>query len=147
MPLLYLALVYLHHARRWPLALLAALLLVQAGTIHYARSYRHVEFSPLARLVLDKFPSVYAPEPEIFLERSLRMDGAAGEHAAAAYPSPANPRRILVNPDDPRAHLALCGAGSRVLLDRAGAPWPGGWRYLDAPVVCAEGVPALGPRR
>lgn len=140
MPLLYLALAYLHHARRWPLVLLAAMLLLQAGTIKYARSYRHVEFSPLATLMLDRFPGLYAPEPEIFLERSVHVDGAAREHVLAAYPSAANPRKILFNGDSQQAHAALCGTGGRVALERAGAPYPGGWRYLDGPPVCVGGT-------
>ena len=121
--------------------LLVAVLLVQAGTIKYARSYRHVEFSPLATLVLDRFPGLYAPEPEIFLERTVHVDGAARDHVLAAYPSPANPRKILFNADSQQAHALLCGPGGRVALDQASAPYPGGWRYLDGPPVCTQAAP------
>ncbi|CAN7399643.1 hypothetical protein [Massilia sp. LjRoot122] len=138
MPILYLALARLQHARRWPLVLLGAMLLVQAGTVAFARSYRHVEFSPLARLMLDHFPGLYAPEPEIFLERSVHVDGAARDHVVAAYPSLSAARKILFKADSTEAHAILCGAGGRVALDRAGAPWPGGWRYLDGPPVCVS---------
>ncbi len=138
-PILYLGLVYLHHARRLPLALLLAILVVQAGSVKYARSYRHVEFSPLARLLLDRFPGLYAPEPEIFLERTVQADGAQRDHVLAAYPSQAAPRKLLLDADDPAAHAALCGPGGRVDLGRAGEPYPGGWRYLDGAPVCAIG--------
>lgn len=146
MPVLYLALAYLQHARRLPLVLLVAMLLVQAGSVAFARSYRNVEFSPLARLMLDHFPRLYEPEPEIFLERSVHVDGAARAHVVAAYPSLAAARKILFNAGSAQAHAVLCGAGGRVALDRAGAPWPGGWRYVDGPPVCAAGTPQTGRR-
>lgn len=147
MPLLYLALSYLHRLGRWPLALLAAMLLVQAGTIKYARSYRHVEFSPAARFMLDRFPALYAPEPEIFLERATHEDGAARDHAVAFYPSQAAPVRILMNADDPRAHTALCGPGGRVASGQDGARAAGGWRYLVRPPLCDRGAPPAEPAR
>ncbi len=144
MPVLYLALAYLQHARRRPAAVLAALLLVQAGAVKYARSYQHVEFSPLAHFMLERFPRWYEPEPEIFLERTVHVDGAAGAHALAIYPSAAAPRKILFKADAPEAHAALCGAGGRVDPDRAGSAYPYGWRYLDGPPVCAAGRPQTG---
>lgn len=144
MPLLYLALVYLQHARRLPLLLVTAMLVIQAGSVVYARSYQNVEFSPLARFMLARFPALYEPDPEIFLERTVHADGAARDHVVAAYPSADKPRKILLDADNPLAHAALCGSGGRVALDHAGAPYPFGWRYLPVPYACAEGAPTMG---
>ena len=149
MPLLYLALSWLQRVPRWrpvPVVLLAALLLVQLGTIQYARSYTNVTFSPAAAFMLARFPALYAPEPEIFVERVLHQDGAMHGGAVAVYPSPARPVKVLFNATSPASHAALCGPGGRVALDNAGRTYPGGWRYLDGPPVCAQGSPSTPPR-
>ena len=149
MPLLYLALTWLHRVPRWPpgpLVILGAAVLLQAGTIKYARSYRHVEFSPAASLMLERFPALYAPEPEIFIERVLHEDGAAHADAVAVYPAADNPVKIVFNQGSRAAHSVLCGPGGRVAGRHDGVTYPGGWRYLDGPPVCAQGTPAIGPR-
>jgi hypothetical protein len=143
-PLLYLALTYLeqHSAvRRWPPAFLLALIVLQAGAMHHARRYQHVEFSPAARLVLKAFPGLYAPEPEIFVERTLDLDGAMHGDVVAAYPSRAQPVKTVFNEASPAVHAALCGPGRRVVLERASGSYPGGWRYLDGPPQCEPEAP------
>jgi len=147
MPLFYLALVYLQRLPRWPLAMVAAILLAQAGMVKYARSYTHVEFSPAARFVLATLPGWYEPEPEIFIERTLGEDGAAHGDVVAAYPSPAAPVKIVFSATSRAAHEALCGPGGEVALARASRGYPGGWTFLDGPPVCARGAPRMGAPR
>lgn len=146
MPLLYLALTWLQRLPRWPLALAAAVLLVQAGMLTFARGYTHLEFSPAARLVLDSFPALYAPDPEIFMERTLEHDRAFHADAVAAYPSPAEPVKILFNAGSEAAHAALCGPGGQVDLQGARGGYPGAWTYLDGPPRCLRGRPQVGPQ-
>lgn len=135
MPLLYLALLELQRRPRWPFALVAAILLVQGGALAFARSYDYLEFSPAARFMLAHFPAHYAPEPEIFIERSLRRDGAVHGDVVVAYPSLQQPVKILFNAGSQAAHAALCGAGGRV----AGVP-ADGWTYIDGPPACTKGA-------
>jgi hypothetical protein len=146
MPLLYLALTYLQRLPRWPLALVAAILVVQAGMVKYVRSYTHVEFSPAARFMLATFPAFYEPEPEIFIERTLEQDGAEHGDVVAAYPSPAKPVKILFSAQSPVAHAALCGPGGQVDLSGASGDYPGAWTYIDGPPRCVHGRPTTGAR-
>lgn len=147
MPLLYLALVYLQRLPRWPALLVAAILLAQAGMVKFVRSYTHVEFSPAARFMLGHFPAWYEPEPEVFIERTLEQDGSVHGDVVAAYPSAANPVKILFSAESRAAHEALCGAGGEVSLARASGNYPGAWKYLDGPPACVKGAPAMPVRR
>ena len=141
MPLLYLALTCLHRVPRWPIALLAAMFLVQAGAMKHARSYHYVQFSPVARFMLDTFPKAYAPEPEIFLERTVQVDGAGQPDSVVSYPGPARPVKTVFNTGSPAAHAKLCGPGGQVVLPAGGKDSPGGWRYIDGVPACAPGSP------
>lgn len=146
MPLLYLALTWMQRVPRWPLALLAALLLVQVVAIKHARSYVYVEFSPAARAMLRLFPALYTPDPEIFIERVLHVDGAMHHDVVATYGLPGRPVKSVFNAGSAVAHAALCGPGARVVLPAGGTRDPGGWRYIDGKPVCTPSVaPAPHP--
>lgn len=140
MPLLYLALGWMQRRPRWPVALLVAMLLVQAGLVKYARSYGHTQMGAIALFVLDRFPASYAPEPEIFLERVAGDDGAMHPDRVVAYPDLAHPKKIVFNVESAIAHATLCGPGGRVAPGDARV-YPQGWRYIDGPPVCAVGKP------
>jgi len=143
MPLFYLAIVYLQRLPRWPVALVLAILVAQAGMVKYVRSYTHVEFSPAARFMLGHFPAWYEPEPEVFIERTLEQDGSVHGDVVAVYPSASNPVKILFSADSRAAHAALCGDGGEVSLAQASGEYPGAWKYVDGPPVCAKGKPTL----
>ena len=138
MPLFYLALGWVQRVPRWPVLLLAAMLLVQAGAIQHARSYVYIELSPAARAMLRLFPGLYAPEPEIFLERVLHLDGAIHQHTVATYGLPGRPVKSVFDPSSDAAHAALCGPGRRVLLPEGGPRYPNGWRYVTGKPVCIQ---------
>ncbi len=138
MPLLYLALTWLQRVPRWPLTLLAAMLLVQLGAMKHARSYVYIEFSPAARAVLRLFPTLYTPEPEIFMERVLHIDGATHTRQVATYGLPGRPVKSVFNAGSDAAHAALCGPGGRVALPGEGPQFPGGWRYVDGRPACTR---------
>jgi hypothetical protein len=140
MPLLYLALGWMQRAPRWPLALLLAMLLVQAGMVKYARSYHHEKLGRVPLFVLHHFPALYEPEPEIFFERITGQDGSMHPDRVVAYPDLRHPKKILFNVDSAAAHAALCGPGGRVAPGDAHI-YPLGWRYIDGAPVCAVGTP------
>jgi len=146
MPLLYLVLGWMHRAPRWPAALLVAMLLVQAGMVKYARSYGNEEFGRLPLFVLQHFPALYAPDPEIFFERMTGKDGSMHPDRVVAYPDLQHPTKILFNADSAAAHAALCGPGGRVAAGDAHV-YPRGWRYIDGAPVCAAGAPAPSAAR
>jgi len=139
MPLMYLALGWMQRVPRWPLAPLLAMLLVQAGLVKYARSYNYDATSPAAMFMLERFPALYEPEPEIFFERLTHQDGAMQPSRVVAYPSLAHPTKILFNSDSAAAHVQLCGPGGRVAPGDARIH-PLGWRYIDGPPVCTPAV-------
>lgn len=139
MPLLYLALAWMQRVPRWPSVLLAAILLVQLGAMTHARSYVYIEFSPAARAMLRLFPTLYAPEPEIFMERVLHIDGAIHKYAVATYGLPGRPVKSVFDPGSEAAHIQLCGPGARVALPDGGPRFPGGWRYADGKPDCTHG--------
>lgn len=136
MPLMYLALGWMHRVPRWPLALLLAMLLVQAGLVKYARSYRHETMSPAATFMLERFPALYEPEPEIFFERLTQQDGSMRPDRVIAYPDLEHPKKILFNTESTAAHALLCGPGGRVAPGDARIH-PLGWRYIDGRPLCA----------
>ena len=141
MPLMYLALGVLHRAPRWPLALLLAMLLVQAGLVKYARSYHYLAMSPAAMFMLKHFPALYEPEPEIFFERLTHEDGSMHPSRVVAYPNLEHPTRILFNTGSALAHAKLCGPGGQVAPGDARI-YPLGWRYVIGAPVC---LPASTP--
>lgn len=147
MPLLYLALIYLQRLPRWSAALVLAILLAQAGMVKFVRSYTHVEFSPAARFMLAHLPAWYEPEPEVFIERTLEQDGSVHGDVVAAYPSAANPVKILFSAESRAAHYALCGPDGEVSLERASGNYPGAWKYIDGPPVCVKGSPTMPARK
>lgn len=92
----------------WRLAMAAALATQMAA--FYGRPLRedHLEHSRLARLVLDRWPQLYSPSPEIFAERTAHEDPAGP--GPFVYSSGGRCRKALAQ----RRHAAMlqerCGA-------------------------------------
>jgi hypothetical protein len=60
----------------------------------------YLEFSPTAKFVLDKIPSIYNPEKEIFGERTLHKETAYGNYLPIIYSNEKEQvRKILVSND------------------------------------------------
>jgi len=96
-----------------------AILLARGGLLPRHDYHEH---SALAQLVLDRWPALYAPSPEIFVERTLHVSGP-----------PAGP---VVYERDGRCRKAYARAGQREALEALCGPLPGrlperGWGYLD----------------
>lgn len=65
-------------------SLTAAMLVfaVYLGYFHPDQPERYVEHSPQATWLLSRFPSLYRPLPEVFVERTLHIDGGPNVSAA-----------------------------------------------------------------
>ncbi|MCC2958641.1 hypothetical protein LK542_23805 [Massilia sp. IC2-477] len=141
MPLLFALLAMLRELRRWRVAALGAVLLVQGAAMAHAVRYEYNEFSPLATLVLRHLPRHYYPEPEIFAERMAHHDNWVEPDRVHSFHVDGWRFRTLVNDGDPHAATSLCGPGAQLAPDNAFTRSSRGWRYIDGQVVClARGV-------
>ena len=70
-------------ARGWPLAVCALLFVVYLGAFRPDQPERYVEHSPQALWLMSHLPAIYRPVPEVFVERTLHIDGGARASAAA----------------------------------------------------------------
>jgi hypothetical protein len=141
MPFVFALLVRLAERPRWPAALVIALAAVQAGAMANALSYGYVEFSPVARTLLERAPDLYHPEPEIFAERNGRNDDYIQPDRVYVYAVDGRPVKTLVNAANQRANLLLCGGGM-LAPDNRYVESTRGWRYIDGPARCiADGAP------
>lgn len=87
----------------------------------------------IARFALVHFPSLYNPEPEIFLERTLRRETAMKEEAVVAWPNKDAPTKLLVGGKAvPRLRTLCQGEG----FASASVVEVSGWRYLNGPFQC-----------
>ncbi len=140
MPLLFVLLHRLRTMAAWPRAGMAVLLLVQGLAMSLGFRYSHVEFSPLARWVLDHYPQAYNPEPELFVERSAgdevpllamktyQWKDKRGNAVKTLYYS---------GPGAPVPGESLCGPGKVLQGRSAPVRAAADWVYLNGPVACA----------
>lgn len=138
MPLLFVLAWRLRETEKWPRALLAAVLGLQALAMVSAASYTNMYLSPLARLVLEHAPRWYHPEPEIFIERTGHHDSYYWPSEVYVHSVGGKPVTTLYNADFPGANERLCGRGSGVADDNDMAESDRGWRYVHGVVKCAS---------
>jgi hypothetical protein len=136
MPILLALLLRLRAQARWPAALVAALVLVQAGAMWHASTYAYTRFSPLAKMALAYMPYLYHPEPEIFGERTGNQDDFIWAEKVYTYKEPGQVQKILYCPADARSDALLCGSGAEPGPDNHVVESTHGWRYIDGPVRC-----------
>lgn len=137
MPFLFAFLLRLRQAPRWPVAVLLAVMLGQAGCMAAARQYSYVELSPLARGVIESAPSLYNPDPEIFYERMMHADGQINPATdIAVYQVGNRTIKALYGVGNRAIDARLCGAGSRLTSSNHYVDVGSQWRYLNGPVQC-----------
>lgn len=114
------------------LATQAAAVLARGGPL--ARS-DFLEHSPAARVALDHFPGLYAPTPEVFVERTL---GREDDHASPViYRDAAGRcRKAFLQPRHAAQLLAACGPAdpqtqARLLAASGEKQAKRGWTYVD----------------
>lgn len=134
-PLLFLALAGLALARRWPARAVLLVLLAQGAAMWHAKGYDYTEFSPAAAWLLRTAPALYNPDPEIFHDRALGIDGAMPETTVIAWPDAQRPSKILYHERHPGAAAILCGPGAS--LDESDVVRMNrGWRYINGAPRC-----------
>jgi hypothetical protein len=142
MPLVFALLARLAGHARWPAALVLPLAVAQAAAMLHAASYGYVEFSPLARMLLERAPGLYHPEPEIFAERNGHNDDYIQPDRVYVHTVEGRAVKTLVNAANPRANLLLCGSGAILSPDNRYVDSARGWRYIDGPARCIrDGTP------
>ncbi|MGZ8319583.1 MAG: hypothetical protein ACXWVD_10820 [Telluria sp.] len=142
MPILFVLFLRLSKCAAWPRLLVPAVMAVQAAAMLSAASYHYVEFSPLARLVMQHAPRLYHPEPEIFVERLGRHDNYI--HTDQVYVRAVGGKAVqtLYYAAHPDAERRLCGASGALAADNDVVASTRAWRYIDGPVRCvANGAP------
>lgn len=137
-PLLFLLLWRMRRAARWPWAMLAVLLPLQAGAMWHAASYGYKEFSPLAQTVMHAAPALYLPEPEVFGERSVNGDEYIDGAQVYRWPTEGEARKQMFNESWPSIHERLCGPGREPAPGSISASYRS-WRFINGPLQC---VPA-----
>jgi hypothetical protein len=88
----------------------------------------------IARFVMERAPALYNPEPEIFLERTLRRETSAESHPVVAWPNEDSPKKLLVTrPGRIRARQPCDGGAFEAasVVDVGG-----GKRYVNGPFRC-----------
>ncbi|MBV6320423.1 hypothetical protein [Duganella violaceipulchra] len=135
MPLLFALAMQLRARRRW-LAPVLAVLLLQIGVSDVLGRFRYVEFSPLARRVLEHAPQLYNPEPELFAERIKHIDNYFDEPEVYAYRYHERVTKTLYHDGTPAAIVKLCGEGGALSPDNAYVDSTRGWRYINGEVKC-----------
>lgn len=136
MPLVFALLWRLRQSARWPLALLLGVGLVQGVCMISARSYSYVEFSPLAKWLMQRAPGLYHPEPEIFAERVGHNDDYISPEKIYVHRVDGQPVTTLYNAGYPGIEARLCGSGGVLSADNRSTASDRRWRYIDGPVRC-----------
>lgn len=139
MPLLFVFLLLLRRAPRWPRRLLGGVLLFQLVAMEHASSYSYVSFSPVVQLLLKVAPQLYHPEPEIFVERMGNNDDYLWPNQIYTYRVGGATVKTVVNHANPRIDELLCGRGASVDPSMPATESTRGWYYLDGPLRCVSG--------
>jgi hypothetical protein len=95
----------------------------------------YTRHSGIARFVMHHAPGLYNPEPEIFLERTLRRESSPKAEPVIAWPNKGSPKKLLVLHSGRVRGLRLCDGGS---VEAASiVEIGGGVRYLNGPFRCS----------
>ncbi|MBY0239480.1 MAG: hypothetical protein K2X55_09205 [Burkholderiaceae bacterium] len=136
MPFVFLLLWRLRGAARWPRVLLALVFAVQALAMAAGMTYNSVQLSPLATFVLQRMPTLYNPDPEIFAERVSGSDDFHANLMAVYVLRDGNTiRKALYHRTHPAPASKLCRPNET--LDGSGSTHrQGDWIYLNGPLRC-----------
>jgi hypothetical protein len=120
-----------------PTALIGVLFMMQAGATWIGRTYRHVEFSPLASFALANIPSLYNPVFEIFAERLLHREGFVSKEEVLSFKMNNQLTKIAFNLNHrDKASMKICGKNRELSFDAGVSVVDAGWIYLNTTPVC-----------
>ena len=143
MPLLF-ALVWRLRQRegwRW-IPLMMVTLGLQIGITVALERFRYVEFSPLAKRVMEHAPDFYNPEPELFAERITQRDEYFNELEVYTFSYKGAVTKTLYHTGSAAVITKLCGAGRELSPDNRVIDTTRGWRYINGPVRCVQAAAA-----
>jgi hypothetical protein len=138
MPLVFVALA--EEARsQATIAIVALAVAAQAGVL-WSRGgliprYDYLQHSPQAAFVLDNFPSLYNPDYDVFIKRTLHEEGRP-TRGPYAYLSGGQCRKVLASQEHRAEIVALCGSlpeGAEAFFDQPPRKrgQPRAWAYLN----------------
>jgi hypothetical protein len=136
MPIMFALLWRMRQHARWPVVALAAAFALQLASTWSAQRYSYVEFSPLARFVMQKAPHLYHPEPEIFSERLGHHDDYIRPDQIIRRVENDHLITTLYNARHPGMEERLCGGGRQLSPANRSTETRSGWRYIDGPIAC-----------
>ncbi|SFD85555.1 hypothetical protein [Massilia yuzhufengensis] len=136
MPLVFVLLLVLRALPRWPLALVATVVVLQSLSMLGALRHNYVSFGPLPFRIMKYAPQLYHPEPEIFAERMAGNDNWVQPDQVYTYRNEGYRAKTLVHAANPRAATTLCGPGATLDAANDVTDSARGWRYIDGPVLC-----------
>jgi hypothetical protein len=111
-----------------------AVVVVSSGVFGQQTSYmRH---SGAAQWLLEHNPSLYNPDPEIFVERDVGHETRLTSDIVHVYRVADKPVKLLRHWSNFDASGGLCPQGE-LLQAGSVANIDGGWQYLNAPFTCA----------
>lgn len=133
-PFIYLLLAYSRHFNTLPKWFALLFISLQALSAANARTYSHIEFSPLANWVLRHAPQYYNPEPEIFVDRSSGAEPMMDFDRVYAARF-GEQTKTLYYAGSLKSIAALCPQGLPKAPSVVRASYDG-WTYLNGPVEC-----------
>ena len=137
MPFLFVFLVFLREQIVLNRKLLFGCILIQVSCVASAAQYRYLDHSPLAKLVFARSASLYNPEPEIFVERTLHQDGIALDKTAFyTFNYNGKPVKTLFHIENKNLDHQLCGDIRIVERNLHSTNAGDGWFYLNGPLIC-----------
>jgi hypothetical protein len=137
MPFLFVFLVLLRDQIAFSRNLILGCILIQVSCVASAAQYRYLDHSPLAKLIFVHAASLYNPEPEIFVERTLHKDGIVFDKTAFyAFDHNRKHVKILFHFENKNLDSQLCG-DLRIVDRKSHLTDAGnGWFYLNGPLIC-----------
>jgi hypothetical protein len=137
-PFIFLLLAYIRHCRQLPKWFAALFISMQALSVANAKTYSHIEFSPLANWVLRHAPQYYNPEPEIFVDRSSGAEPMM-DFDQAYVGRFGDQIKTLYYAGSLKSIAAVCPQGLPTARSVVKASYDG-WTYLNGPVECGAPV-------
>jgi hypothetical protein len=142
MPLLFALIWQLRWRQNWrwmpPMMLVLGL---QIGITGALERFRYVEFSPLAKRVMEHAPDFYNPDPELFAERVKQRDEYFNELEIYTVSYKGLVTKTLYHTGSATVITKLCGSGRTLALVNRVVDATRGWRYINGPVRCEAANP------
>lgn len=122
--------------RPWVFAVAIGLQLL-TGLLGYPEVY--VKHTRLADWVMGRHPSLYNPDPEIFVERLRNREDALDSRQVYVFWYGKQPSKVLYHGSNLDIQHTFCDAQSRISDRVDSAAAARGWQYLNGAITCDPG--------